>query len=159
MQSVIRALVIYLTLLLLFRIAGKRTLAQITTFDLVLTLIISEAIQQAMIDDDNSLTNGILIVCTLVGLDIVLGWLKHRSKRVAAILDGKPLVLVDRGRVRDEWLDNERIERDDILHAARTSHGIGTMDEIRYAVLEESGGITVIPERGAKRDPVRGSRD
>ena len=146
MESVVRALVIYLTLLLVFRIAGKRSLAQITTFDLVLTLIISEAIQQAMIDDDHSLTNGLLIVATLVALDIALGWLKHRSKRLAAVIDGKPLLLVDGGRVRREWLDRERVGEDDILHAARERHGIGTMDEIRYAILEDSGGITVIPE-------------
>ena len=157
MQSVIRALVVYLVLLLLFRIAGKRTLAQVTTFDLVLTLIISEAIQQAMIDDDNSLTNGILIVFTLVALDIALGWLKHRSKRLSVILDGKPLLLVDRGRVRREWLDREQMTEEDVLHAARHEHGIGTMDRIRYAVLEESGGITVIPEHGTMAEP-RGER-
>ncbi|HEX2717198.1 MAG TPA: YetF domain-containing protein [Gemmatimonadaceae bacterium] len=157
MQSVIRALVVYLVLLLLFRIAGKRTLAQVTTFDLVLTLIISEAIQQAMIDDDNSLTNGILIVFTLVALDIALGWLKHRSNRLSAILDGKPMLLVDRGRVRREWLDREQLTEGDVLRAARHEHGIGTMDGIRYAVLEDSGGITVIPEDGTRPEP-RGER-
>ena len=159
MQSVIRALVVYLVLLLVFRIAGKRTLAQVTTFDLVLTLIISEAIQQAMIDDDNSLTNGILIVFTLVSLDIALGWLKHRSQRLSAILDGKPMLLVDRGRVRREWLEREQMTEDDVLHAARHEHGIATMDGIRYAVLEDSGGITIIPERGTEAEPRRERRD
>ena len=159
MESVVRAIVVYVILLLLFRIAGKRSLAQITTFDLVLTLIISEAIQQALVDEDHSLTNGMLIVATLIAIDIALGWIKHRSRRLAAVLDGKPLLLVDRGRVRREWLDRERVDEEDILHAARHLHGIGTMDEIRYAVLEDSGGITVIPERGAARASASKSSD
>jgi uncharacterized membrane protein YcaP (DUF421 family) len=159
MQSVIRGLVVYLILLLVFRIAGKRSLAQITTFDLVLTLIISEAIQQAMIDDDHSVTNAALLVFTLVAIDIALGWIKQRSKRVAAILDGKPLLLVDRGRPRREWLDRERVDEADVLHAARSAHGIGAMEQVRYAVLEDSGGITVIPERDAARAPGRSSSD
>lgn len=158
MESVIRAFVVYVILLILFRIAGKRSLAQVTTFDLVLTLIISESIQEALIDDDRSLTNGILVVITLVTLSVAFGWLKHRSKRVSALIDGKPVLLVDGGRPRKEWLDRERIDEEDILNAARTSHGIATMDRVRYAVLEESGGISIMPAEPDRPEPERGPR-
>ena len=81
MESVIRAAAVYLFLLLVFRLAGQRTLAQITTFDLVLLLIISEAIQQALIGNDNSMTNAALVVLTLAGLNVALSILKQRSKK------------------------------------------------------------------------------
>ena len=75
MDSVIRGAVVYLFVLLIFRIAGKRALSEVTTFDLVLTLIISEAIQQALIDSDNSITNAFLILVTQVGLDVLFSFL------------------------------------------------------------------------------------
>ncbi len=145
MDSILRAAVVYGFLLVLFRIAGKRTLAQITTFDAVLLLIISEAIQQALLDGDNSLTNAILAVITLVTLDLGLSLLKNRSPRLNHLVEGRPvLLLVDGVPIRERLLA-ERIDEDDILHAARHAHGIVELSAIRYAVLESSGGITIIP--------------
>ena len=80
MESVIRAAVVYLVLLVLFRIAGKRSLAEVTTFDLVLLLIISEATQQAMVDNDNSMTNALLLVVTLISMNILFSLIARRSK-------------------------------------------------------------------------------
>src|SRR5687767_755879 len=92
MDSVIRAAVIYFVLLLVFRLGGNRSIAQITAFDFILLLIISEAIQQAMITEDYSLTNAFLLVVTLVGLDIMMSLWKQRSRRVDRILDGVPIL-------------------------------------------------------------------
>ena len=150
MNSVLRALVIYLVLLLLFRIAGKRSLAQITTFDLVLTLIISEAIQQALVDSDNSLTHALLLVVTLIGMDVLLGVLKQKSEWVNRMVDGRPLVLIDGGRLRKYWMASERVSEEDILHAAREKHGLERLDQIKHAVLEDSGGISVVPKEDEK---------
>src|SRR5688572_14609271 len=149
MESVIRAAAVYLFLLLIFRLAGQRTLAQITTFDLVLLLIISEAIQQGLIGNDNSMINAALVVLTLAGLNVSLSLLKQRSKTIEKMLEDVPLVLVEEGRILKERMDKVRVDEDDILEAARESHGLVRLDQIRYAVLERSGEISIVPLRKA----------
>src|SRR5688500_886910 len=109
MDTVIRGVTIYLVLLLIFRISGKRSLAQTTPFDLVLTLIISEAIQQALLDSDNSMTNGVLLVFTLVGFDILLSLVKQRSERIAKLLEGTPVIVVEEGKQHPVYMERERI--------------------------------------------------
>jgi len=147
MESVVRAVAVYLFLLLVFRLAGQRTLAQITTFDLVLLLIISEAIQQALIGNDNSMINAALVVLTLAGLNVSLSILKQRSKQAEKVLEDVPLVLVAEGRLLRDRMDKVRVDEDDILEAARSNHGLERLDQIRYAVLERSGDISIIPDR------------
>ena len=145
MESVFRAAAVYLFLLVVFRLAGHRTLAQITTFDFVLLLIISEAIQQALIGNDNSMINAALIVLTLAGLNVALSVLKQRSKLAEKVLEDVPLVLVSDGRLLQERMDKVRVDTDDILEAARESHGLERLDQIKMAVLERSGEISIIP--------------
>lgn len=147
MESVIRATVIYLALLLIFRVSGKRTLSQATTFDFVMLLIISEAVQQAMIETDNSMTNALVLVTTLVFLDIMLSMAKRSSKRADRLLEGAPLILVEKGKPLLDRLAKERVDEGDVLEAARRLRGIGSMAEIEYAVLEPSGAISIIPRR------------
>ena len=145
MGFVIRAAIIYLILTLLFRVAGKRALSQITPFDLVLLLIISETVQQGLVAEDHSLTNAILLVVTLVGLDIVLSLLKQRWKWLDRVLDDRPLIVVQDGKVLQDRMNRERISETDVLASARLHQGIGRMDEIAYAVLETDGKISVVP--------------
>jgi uncharacterized membrane protein YcaP (DUF421 family) len=147
MDSVLRAAAVYVVLLVVFRIAGKRSLASITTFDLVLTLIISEAIQQALLDNDNSITNAFLVVFTLVGMNIALSLVKQRSARAESLLDGTPVVIMENGHLHHDRMDEERVDEADILVAARVQQGLSRMDEIRYAVVEQSGGISIVPRR------------
>ncbi len=149
MDSVIRALCVYLILLIIFRISGKRSLAQITTFDLVLTLIISEAIQQALVDDDNSMTNAIVLVVTLVCTDIALSLAKQRWPRFDKVVEGTPVILVENGRPREDRLRSERVNCEEILGAARECHGLERLDQIKYAIVEQNGHITIVPRRGA----------
>jgi len=146
MESVLRGAAVYLFLLVVFRLSGQRTLGQITTFDFVLLLIISEAIQQALIGNDNSMTNAGLIVLTLAGLNVCLSVLKQHSKGAEKALEDVPLVLVAEGRVLKQQMDKVRVDEDDILEAARTLHGLERLDQIRYAVLERSGDISIIPQ-------------
>ena len=146
MDSVIRGFAVYAFLLLIFRIAGKRTLNQITTFDVILLLIISESIQQAMIDSDNSMTNAFLLVVTLIGVDIALSVVKQRSKRIARLLDGTPILIIEDGQLHRDRMQKERIDEADILSSARELQGVERLDQIKYAVVEESGHITVIPK-------------
>lgn len=145
MQSVLRALVIYGFLLVLLRGFGKRTLAQITTFDLVLLLIIGEATQQALLGDDFSLTTSMLVILTLVGAEVGIDNVKQRRPSLGSTLEGLPLVLVVDGQALEERLTKSRIDVSDILEAARKLHGLERLDQVRYAVLERDGVISVIP--------------
>ena len=145
MDSIIRAVVVYLVLLVLFRIAGKRTLAEVTTFDFVLLLIISEATQQALVDSDNSMTNAFLLVATLIGLNVLMSELKQHFKPVEHILDGVPLLIVEHGKPLHDRMTKERVDVDDVLDAARETHGLERLDQIKYAVLERNGKISIIP--------------
>src|SRR5947209_14347683 len=145
MQSVLRAAAVYAFLMVVFRLAGKRTLSEATTFDFMLLLIISEATQNAMIGDDYSLTNGVLVILTLVGLDVALSLLKQRWPVIDRLVEGSPLVLVADGRPIPGRLRRARVDESDILAAARSSRGLERMDQIQYAILESSGGISIIP--------------
>lgn len=155
MESVVRALVVYILLVVIFRIAGKRALAQITTFDFVLLLIIAEAIQNGMVGQDYSLTNAFLLVVTLLGLDIGMSIWKQRSKRVEKLLEGTPLVIVEEGRLLQDRMQKARVDESEILSRAREMHGLERMDQIQYAVLERSGGISIIPKREYQTARVR----
>ena len=146
MDSVVGALAIYAILLIIFRISGKRSLAQITTFDFVLLLVIGEATQQALLGDDFSLTNAFIVIVTLLGLDIGLSLLKQRSQKVELWVDDTPLIIVENGRPLKERMDKARIDESDILASARELQGLERMDQIKYAVLERSGGVSIIPQ-------------
>jgi uncharacterized membrane protein YcaP (DUF421 family) len=146
METILRALTIYLVLLLVFRLAGRRTLMQMTSFDFVLLLIISEACQNAMLGDDYSITAGMLAIVTLVGADILFSHWKHRSATVERWLDGLPMIIVENGIPLKPLMDRARIDEEDVLAAARQGPGLERMEQIKYAVLEASGGISVIPK-------------
>lgn len=145
MESVIRGLLVYAFLLLVFRVSGKRTLSQATSFDLVLLLIISETTQQAMVDDDHSITNGFLLIVTLVGTSVVLSLLKQRFPRLERWLDGTPLVIVEDGELLWDRMGKLRVDEGEVLEAARKHHGLERLDQIKYAIVERSGEITIVP--------------
>lgn len=149
MESVIRGLVVFFFLLLVFRISGKRTLAEASTFDLVLLLIISETTQQAMVDGDHSMTNAAILILTLTGASVALSLIKQWSPLADRWVDGVPLVVVADGILLHDRMNKERIDENDILEAARELQGIEALSEIKYAVLERSGSITVIPRKKA----------
>ncbi|HYG75176.1 MAG TPA: YetF domain-containing protein [Planctomycetota bacterium] len=145
MESVLRGAVVYLFVWVIIRIAGKRTMAEATTFDLVLLLIISETTQQAMIDSDHSVTNAFLLIITLVGIDILISLFKQRSSTLEKFMDGVPLVVLENGKLLKERMDKVRVDESDILSEARKAHGLERLDQIKYAVLERNGGISIIP--------------
>jgi uncharacterized membrane protein YcaP (DUF421 family) len=147
MESVIRGLIVYSFLLFIFRMSGKRTLSDATTFDLVLLLIISETTQQAMIGNDHSLTNALLLILTLVGATVCLATLKQRFKRLETLLEGTAVILIEKGKFHQDRMEKSRVDENDILEAARQQQGIERFDQIKYAILERSGEITVVPNR------------
>jgi uncharacterized membrane protein YcaP (DUF421 family) len=147
MDAVLRGLAIYAALLIIFRISGKRTLAQITTFDFVLLLIVSEATQQGLLGDDFSVTNAIVVVATLVSADILMSLVKERSPGFTKLADGVPIVILENGKPIDDRMKRSRVDVSDILASGRESQGIERLDQIKYAVLEQGGSISVIPHR------------
>lgn len=145
MDAVWRAAAIYFALLVLFRVAGRRSLAEITSFDLILLLIIGEATQQALLGDDFSLTNAIVVIITLIVIDVGLSLLKLRSRKVELWLDGAATIIVENGMPMKGRIAEARLQEDDILQAARQSQGLERMDQIKYAILEKNGKISIIP--------------
>ncbi len=145
MDAVLRALAIYVVLLVVFRVAGKRSLAQITTFDFVLLLVIGEATQQALLGEDFSLTMGLLVIATLLTLDRVLDYIGYRFPRAGKLMDSAALILVDDGRPLEDRMVKEHIGEQEILEAARQTHGLESMSQVKYAVLEKNGTISIIP--------------
>lgn len=144
MESVIRALFVYFFLLVIFRIAGKRTLAQASSFELVLLLIISETTQEAMVDDDHSVTNAVVLISTLVGTSILLSVIKHYSPTASRWLEGLPFAVVRDGNELKEPMDKARVDHDEIMTAARQCEGAERFDQVKHAIVENDGKITVI---------------
>lgn len=145
MEMVLRALAIYLILLVVFKIAGRRALLQMTSFDLILLLIISEATQQALLGNDFSVTGAMLTIITLIVVDMLFGLMKKYMTSAESALDGCPVVLVENGVPLIDKLKKVDVSCDDILVAARQNQGITELSKIKYAILERNGHISIIP--------------
>jgi uncharacterized membrane protein YcaP (DUF421 family) len=150
MDSVLRGIAMYAFVWLILRMTGRRTFAQMTAFDFVLLLIVGEATQQSLLGEDFSITNGVLVVLTLVGIDVGLSKISSRWKAFDRWLDGMPIVIVKNGQVLEERLIKERVTLDEILHAARERQGLENMSEVKHAVLDQSGGISIVPREESK---------
>ncbi len=151
MDAMLRAAGIYLFLLILFRIAGRRSLADMTAFDFVLLLIIGEATQQALLGDDFSITNALIVIATLIGLEMVFDALAIRSKLFDKLTSGVPMIIVENGKPLEQRMRKARITVEDVMQRARETRGIERLDQIKFAVLEASGGVSIIPME--RREP------
>jgi len=145
-EKVVRSVVVYLFMLLAFRFTGKRQVGQLTPFDLVVLLIISNVVQNAVIGPDNSLGGGLLGAGVILGLNYAVVELTFRSKRLRRLLEATPTLLIHNGQILYPNLRKERITLED-LHAALRRNGIADAQHVRVAVLEENGGISVIPRQ------------
>src|SRR5438046_4888011 len=156
-EKVLRSVVVYLFVLLAFRFTGKRQVGQLTPFDLVVLLIISNVVQNAVIGPDNSLGGGLLGAMVILGLNSAVVELPFRSTRLRRLLEATPTLLIHNGRILDQNLREERITLDD-LHAALPRNGIADPRPVRVAVLEETGGISVIPHAAGGPSEFPGGR-
>jgi uncharacterized membrane protein YcaP (DUF421 family) len=145
MDSVFKAVAIYLLLWVVIRVSGRRTLAQMTTFDLILLLIIGSATQRALIGQDYSLTTAFIVVTTLVSLNVGMSLMEVGSRRMAKLLKGTPTILVEHGHKLEGRMRRARVTEEEIREAARHDHGIERLEQIKFAVLEASGKISIIP--------------
>lgn len=146
MNPVFRSLVMFAVLWLVFRIGGRRTLAEITTFDFILLLIIGDAAQQALVGDDYSITTAALVIVTLLLLDLLMGRIATAGDGLRRFIESVPVIVVDNGTPRDEVLRQEGVDLEEVLAAAREKHGLQTLDDIKYAIVERHGGISIVPK-------------
>jgi uncharacterized membrane protein YcaP (DUF421 family) len=152
MESVIRGVGIYVVLLVIFRLSGRRTMSEMTPFDFVLLLIVAETTQQALLGEDFSLTNAAILAITLFSLDVAMSYAKRGSRLLRLMLDGTPTILIDRGEPDLRALARARIALSDVLEAARSKQGLERLDQIRYAVLEAGGHVSIVPETGGSTE-------
>ena len=150
MDTVVRSVAVYIFLLVVFRISGKRSLSQITTFDFILLLIISEATQQALVGDDYSIVNTFVVVASLVVLDVTFSRVESRWPAFNRVVESLPVVVVEHGQMLDEPAKREGVTLGDVLAAGREAHGLERLEQIKYAILERHGGISVVPAEEAR---------
>ena len=148
-EKVVRAAIVYLFLLGALRLTGKRQLGQMSSFDLVVLLMISNVVQNAMIGNDNSLTGGLIGAATILLLNYVVARVVVANKGAERLIEGAPTLLIHNGKVIDANLRHELLTRDELMAALRRQ-GILSVDEVRVALLEETGAITAV-RREAKR--------
>ena len=152
-EKLLRSVAVYLFLLVAFRLTGKRQVGQLTPFDLVLLLLISNVVQNAVIGNDNSLGGGLLGAVAILALNRLVVEITYRSKRLRRLLEATPTILVHNGKVWQANLARERVTMDDLLAALRRN-GVADVAHVRVAVLEENGGISVIPHAGSPPGPL-----
>jgi len=142
-EKLLRSVVVYGFLLASFRIAGKRQLGQMTPFDLIVLLIISNVVQNALIGNDNSLGGGLVGAVTILVLNSLVARVTFRSKTAQRLVEHAPTVLVRHGRILSANLERERLSLSE-FHAALRREGVVTVSELRYVLLEQDGHLSVI---------------
>jgi len=140
----LRTGVVYVIILGGLRLLGRSHLSQLSILDFVLILLLSNAAQNAMVGSDTSLAGGIIAVCTLLALNFLISFFSYRSRRLGALFEGTPTVLIHDGTVRDDNLRREQISHEELLRALR-EHGITEIADVKIALLESDGMISVIP--------------
>ena len=148
MDLVIRAFVVYLLILVLTRAMGRRELAQMQPFDLIMLVVIGDLIQQGVTQNDLSVTGVVIILSTLAVMQVGVSYLAFRFRRIRPVLEGEPVVVVQDGQPIERNMKRERLTMDDLAEQARLNQ-IGSLDEVKWAVLETSGEISFIKRDGA----------
>ena len=141
-EFIARGAVIYLVLLVLVRLSGKRTVGQFTPFDLVVVLLLSEAVSNGLSGGDNSVTGGLLVAATLIGLNLGLGFLTSRSPRAEELLEGREVLLGRNGVLYEDVMRRQRVSEADVQKVLRENDCL--LKEMRCAFLEADGSISVI---------------
>jgi uncharacterized membrane protein YcaP (DUF421 family) len=155
MDTIIKAALVFFVLWAILRISGRRTLGQMTAFDFVLFLIIGGATQRALTGEDYSLINALLLVSTFVVLDVGLSLIETHFKGAKRVLVGLPMIVVENGKLLKDRVLRARVTEGEILEAARKTHGLERIDQIKFAILEATGHITIVPSDRAVRPSLR----
>jgi uncharacterized membrane protein YcaP (DUF421 family) len=144
-EFILRGIIVYFFLIVLLRVTGKRQIGQMAPFDLVLLLVLSNAVQNAMNGGDNSVIGGMISAVSLVGTNWVVGLFTYKSKRLETLVEGRPEVLIHNGKLFEKALQHTKITHHELMTALRAG-GCATADEVHTAMLETDGTISVIPK-------------
>ena len=142
-EFILRAVIVYVVVLVMVRLAGKRTLGQFTPFDMLLLVLLGNAVQNALLGPDTSLGGGLLLALTLITLNYCVGWITTRSPGLERVIEGEPVVLARHGHVLQKVLQRELVSKADFAKAMRDA-GCDEVDEVDLALLETNGHITII---------------
>ena len=148
-ELVFRGVVVYLFLLALLRITGKRQVGQLAPFDLVLLLVLANAVQNSMNAGDNSLIGGLITAATLIGLNFLMSLVTHRNKTLEAIIEGRPQVLIHNGKLFEDVMAKAQLTHHELNAALRRS-GCTSVAEVHSAILENNGAISVVAMKDSK---------
>jgi uncharacterized membrane protein YcaP (DUF421 family) len=143
MDIVLRAVFLYAFVVFVMRVIGRRELSSMTPFDLILLIVLGDAIQQGLTQDDYSLTGAVLAVATIATLQVFTSFLSYRSGKARKVLEGQPLVVVDHGEIVQENLKRERMTEDEIAEEMRQQQ-ISSLDQVEWAIIESNGSISFI---------------
>ena len=141
-EFVARSLIVFVFLMVLLRVTGRRQVGQLAPFDLVLLLVLSNALQNAMNGGDNSITSGVISAVTLVSVNWMVGFVAYRSKRLATAIEGRPEILIHNGHIYRDVMARERLTQAE-LDAALRQAGCANVEDVHIAMLENNGQISV----------------
>jgi uncharacterized membrane protein YcaP (DUF421 family) len=145
MDLVFRATAIFFFLYVITRVIGRRELASLEPFDIILLVVIGDLIQQGVTQSDYSVTGAMTVIATFAALTVFISWINLRFKRLRLALDGQPIVLVMDGKVLEGNLRRERMSIDELEAEARLQQA-ESLDDVKLAVLETGGNISIIPK-------------
>ena len=145
-EFMLRAVVVYAVVLGMVRLSGKRALGQITPFDVLLIVLLGNAVQNALLGEDTSLAGGLLLAATLIAINYAVGWLASRSRRMERLVEGEPVLVARDGKLLESVLRRELLTRAD-FDAALRQQGCRSIDEVELALLETNGHITIVPRQ------------
>ena len=143
MDIALRAIVIYIFLVFVTRVVGRRELSSLTPFDLILLIVLGDAVQQALVQDDYSVTGGLIAVSAIASMQVLTSYLSFRSRRAQKVLEGLPIVLVHDGNVIEKNVRRERMTIDEVAEEMRVQQ-IASFDDVEWAILETNGTISFV---------------
>ena len=146
MDIALRGIVLFLFVYLLTRVIGRRELSSLQPFDLILLVVLGDAVQQGLTQDDYSVTGAVIAIGTIASLQVSTSYLSFRFKRLRPILDGEPIVIVQDGKPIEQNLRRERLTVGELMNEARKQQ-VRSLDDVQWAVLETSGSISFIEKQ------------
>jgi uncharacterized membrane protein YcaP (DUF421 family) len=143
MDIALRATALYAFILLVTRVIGRRELSSLSPFDLILLIVLGDAVQQGLTQDDYSVTGALIAVATIASLQVLTSWLGFRSDRARKVFEGLPIVLIEDGKVVEQNMKRERMTEDEVAEEMRMQQ-IGSFDEVQWGILETNGSISFV---------------
>jgi uncharacterized membrane protein YcaP (DUF421 family) len=143
MDIVIRATVVFFVILVVTRAVGRRELSSMEPFDVILLVVIGDLVQQGVTQSDNSVTGAITVICTMAVLTVATAYLSFRFRRLRPLLEGEPVLVISEGRLLERNLRRQRMTIEELAAEARLQ-SIGSLADVRYAVLESNGHVSFL---------------